>query len=184
MKRDEIEREGSDQVTCFWCGQVHSGKHPLAVCPTCAAKYATMRFLGMQGCYPLSEEAIEERLTRISPGNYALGYLDGEDFTVFYVGRSDSDVRRRLREWVGISSRFHRYASRSRAPWGLRRREGFPIDAPALERVGDTASAYTHFAYSYARSAEEAYAKEWRNYDLFGGADWLDNDAEPLSAPA
>lgn len=181
MKRDDARHE---EATCFWCRRLHAARHPLSVCPTCAAKYATMRSLEMQGCYPLSAKGIDERLTRISPGNYALGYLDGEDFTVFYVGRSDSDVRRRLREWVGISSRFHRYASQSKAPWGMRRRERFPIDAPTLEGVCTAASEYTHFAYSYARSAEEAYAQEWRNYDLFGGRDRLDNEAEPFSAQA
>ena len=184
MKRGEAQPKGSDQATCFWCEQLHAAKHSLSVCSTCAAKYATMRSLEMQGCYPLSTRAIDERLKRTSPGNYALGFLDGEDFTVFYVGRSDSDVRRRLRDWVGISGRFHRYASQSKAPWGVHRRERFPIDAPMLEGVGNAASEYTHFAYSYARSAEEAYAKEWRNYDHFGGSDGLDNDTDPFPAQA
>ena len=141
-----------------------------------------MRSLEMRGSYPLNEEAIDEQLNRISPGNYALGYLDGGDFTVFYVGRSDSDVRARLHEWVGVSSRFERYASPAKASWGVDRRERFPVDAPALDRVGNAASAYTRFAYSYARSAAEAYAKEWRNYDSFGGHHGLDNDTEPVSA--
>jgi len=184
MKRDEARHEGLDQATCFWCERLHAATHALSVCATCAAKYATMGSLEMQGCYPLSSRAIEERLTRIAPGNYALGYLDGEDFTVFYVGRSDSDVRRRLREWVGISSPFQRYACPSKAPWGMRGRERSPIDAPMLERVCNAESEYTHFAYSYAPSAEEAYAKEWRNYDDFGGRDGLDNVAEPVPAQA
>ena len=34
-----------------------------------------------------------------SPGNYALKYMDGDTFNVFYVGRSNSDVRQRLHEW-------------------------------------------------------------------------------------
>jgi hypothetical protein len=143
-----------------------------------------MRSLEMRGSYPLDDEAIDEHLLRTSPGNYALGYLDGGDFTVFYVGRSNSDVRRRLHDWVGISSRFERYASSAKASWGVHRRERFPVDAPSLDRVGNTASAYTRFAYSYAGSAEEAYAKEWRNYDSFGGSRGLDNDTEPCSAEA
>jgi hypothetical protein len=40
-------------------------------------------------------------------------------------------------------------------------------------------SSYTRFAYSYAPSAEEAFAKEWRNYDDFGGSDGLDNATPP-----
>jgi len=49
--------------------------------------------------YPLDRDVIDELITRTSPGNYALGYMDRDGFNVFYVGRSDSDVRRRLHEW-------------------------------------------------------------------------------------
>jgi hypothetical protein len=141
-----------------------------------------MRSLEMRGSYPLTDESIDELLTRTSPGNYALGYLEGDDFSVFYVGRSDSDVKRRLHQWVGISSRFDRYASPAKASWGVQRRVRFPVSAPTLERVGNASSAYTRFAYSYARSAEDAYAQEWRNYDSFGGSRGLDNENEPFSA--
>lgn len=185
MKSDKAEHHaGLDQATCFWCQQLHAATHPLSVCPACAARYATMGSLQMEGCFPLSAQAIDQQLTRISPGNYALGYLDGEDFTVFYVGRSDSDLRRRLREWVGIATRFQRYASPAKAPWGMRRRAQTLLDAPALESVHNSASEYTHFAYSYAGSADEAYAKEWRNYDGFGGSGGLDNDTDPAPALA
>ena len=40
-------------------------------------------------------------------------------------------------------------------------------------------SSYTRFAYSYAPSADAAFAKEWRNYDDFGGSDGLDNAVPP-----
>jgi hypothetical protein len=58
------------------------------------------------------------------------------------------------------------------------------VYAPALGRVGNAESSYTRFAYSYARSTEEAYAKEWRNYDAFGGSHGLDNETQPTSASA
>ena len=45
----------------------------------------------MSGPYPLSGDAIDEVLSRKSPGNYALGYMDDATFVVFYVGRSDAD---------------------------------------------------------------------------------------------
>jgi hypothetical protein len=135
----------------------------------------------MSGSYQLSDHAIDEALTRTSPGNYALGYLDGDTFDVFYVGRSDSDVRRRLHEWVDMPSRYTSYASPAKAPWGVHRRGQCPVDAPALRRVGSAESSYTRFAYSYARSADEAYAKEWRNYDAFGGSRSLDNETQPAS---
>jgi hypothetical protein len=136
----------------------------------------------MSGSYPLSDEAIDDALTRTSPGNYALGYMDGDSFMVFYVGRSDSDVRRRLHEWVGMPSRYEKYASAAQASWAVHRRERVPVDAPALGHVGNAVTSYTRFAYSYARSAEEAYAKEWRNYDACGGSYALDNERQPVSA--
>ena len=182
--RSEIVQEAPLLVSCFWCKRLHPGEHPLSVCPACAAKYSTMRSLEMSGSYPLSDEAIDEALTRTSPGNYALGYMDGDTFDVFYVGRSDSDVRQRLHEWVGMPSRYENYASPAKAPWGAHRRGQLPVDTPALARVGNAESSYTHFAYSYARSAEDAYAKEWRNYDAFLGSHGLDNETQPVSATA
>ena len=178
----ETVEEVSPIVSCFWCGRLHPGKHPLSVCPACAARYSIMRSLEMNGSYPLSDEAIDEVMTQTSPGNYALGYMDDDTFSVFYVGRSDSDVRQRLHEWVGMPSRYENYVSPAKASWGVHRRGQLPVDAPALGRVGNAESSYTRFAYSYARSAEEAYAKEWRNYDAFGGSHGLDNETQPVSA--
>lgn len=180
--RSEIVKAAPQLVGCFWCERLHPGEHPLSVCPACVARFSTMRSLEMSGAYPLNDEAIDETLRRASPGNYALGYLDGGTFRVFYVGRSDSDVRERLHEWVGMPSRYQSYASLAKASWGVHHRRQFPVDAPAFGHVENAESSYTHFAYSYARSAEEAYTKESRNYDAFGGGRGLDNEAEPISA--
>jgi hypothetical protein len=128
--------------------------------------------------------AIDEALTRTLPGNYALGYMDGDTFNVFYVGRSDTGLRQRLHEWVGMPSRTENYGSFAKASWGVHCRRQLPMDGPALGRVGNAETNYTRFAYSYARSAEEAYAKEWRNYDAFGGSHGLDNETQPVSAAA
>jgi hypothetical protein len=57
-----------------------------------------------------------------------------------------------------------------------------PLDRPALGLVQNAETSYTRFAYSYARSAEQAYAEEWRNYDAFGGSHGLDNETQPVSA--
>jgi len=115
------------------------------------------------------------------PGNYALGYMEDGTFVVFYVGRSDSDVRHRLHDWVGAPSRYDRYAPASKAAWTSRYSALMPLGAPALGRVGvDVDSSYTRFAYSYAPSAEAAFEKECRNYDDFGGCDELDNEAHPV----
>ena len=140
-----------------------------------------MGLLGMSGPYPLTDEAIDEALIRTSPGNYALGYMDGTAFVVFYVGRSDSDVRLRLHDWVGTPSRYERYAPASKAAWASRRSGPMPLSAPALGRVGaGVDSSYTRFAYSYAPSAEAAFEKECRNYDDFGGSGELDNEIQPV----
>ena len=139
-----------------------------------------MRSLEMNGSYPLSNEAIDEVLTQELPGNYALGYMEDGTFVVFYVGRSDSDVRHRLHDWVGAPSRYDRYAPASKAAWTSRYSALMPLGAPALGRVGvDVDSSYTRFAYSYAPSAEAAFEKQSRNFDDFGGSCELDNEARP-----
>lgn len=168
------------RASCFWCGGLHGARHALSVCSPCATRFSIMRSLEMSGSYPLDDQSIDAALTRKSPGNYALGYMDDGAFLVFFVGRSDSDVRQRLHEWVGMPSAHDDYASAAKAPWGSQR-PGWP-DSPALGRVGNVDTRYTQFAYSYAPTADEAYAKEWRNYDAFGGRHGLDNRAQPDSA--
>lgn len=65
-----------------------------------------MPSLGMKGPYDLNKDAIDEEVTRTSPGNYALGRKnDKSTFLVGYVGRSDSDVNTRLKSWVGKTRR-------------------------------------------------------------------------------
>jgi len=167
-------------VSCFWCARVHVGRRALSLCRVCTASYATLRALKMRGSYPLNGRAIDEALTRTSPGNYALGYMDGDSFSVFYVGRSDSDVRGRLHEWVGMPSQPTRYASCAKAPWAVQRRGGFPVDVPMSGRVGNADTRYTHFAYSYSHSAAEAFGRELCNFEDFGGSGVLDNQAEPV----
>jgi hypothetical protein len=141
-----------------------------------------MQLLEMNGSYPLTDEAVDETVTRTSAGNYALGYMDGSTFMVFYIGRSDSDVRTRLHEWVDAPSR-DRYAPASKAAWASRPRFLIPLDAPALGRVGVVDGSYTRFAYSYAPSAETAFERECHNYDNFGRSGALDNEAEPVRKP-
>ncbi len=140
--------------------------------------------LQMRGPYPLSDPSIDRQVQRISAGNYALGYMEGDVFLVFYVGRSDSDVNRELHEWVGTPSPFDRYASMAKAPWGRRGVGAHPLRAPTLGRVGNGVdTGYTRFAFSYAPSAEAAFLEECRNYDEFGQSTVLDNRMHPV-APA
>ena len=177
----ETTHDVTQLVSCFWCERIHAGKHHLSVCPACVTSHSTLSLLKMRGSHPLTGRAIDEALTRTSPGNYALGYMDGDSFSVFYVGRSDSDVRGRLHEWVGMPSQHERYASCAKAPWAVHRRGGFPVDVPTPGRVGNADTSYTHFAYSYSHSAAEAFSKERCNFEDFGGRGVLDNQAEPVS---
>ena len=186
-----MKRERGNELLwmrCFWCESIHPAKHPLSVCPSCVERYRAKRFpmgpLEMRGSFPLEDQVIDQVVGRTSPGNYALGYLDGDTFLVFYVGRSDSDLRRRLHEWVGKPSAYARYASSAKAPWGIRRGSGHSWDTPAQGRVGARAeSGYTRFAYSYASSPRVAFEKECRNYHEFGGSGALDNPARPVPPP-
>ena len=61
-----------------------------------------MPSLGMNGPFRLDTQTIDTKVTRTSPGNYALGEKNEKGtFLVCYVGRSDSDVRLRLKSWIG-----------------------------------------------------------------------------------
>lgn len=146
------------------------------------ARDAIVRLLDMNGSFPLTDDAVDEMVTRTSPGNYALGYMDGSTFMVSYLGRSDSDLRGRLHDWVGAPSR-ERYAPDSKAAWASRRCGVMPLAAPAPGPVGVTNGGYTCFAYSYAPSAEAAFAMECRNFDDVGTTGELDNPAHPLPTP-
>jgi hypothetical protein len=73
------------------------------------------------------------------------------------------------------------YASSAKAPWAVHRRGDFPVDVPMPGRVGNADTSYTHFAYSYANSAAEAFGRERSNFEDFGGIGVLDNRAEPVS---
>ena len=180
----QIAHAAQRQASCFWCEGLHESKHPLSVCPACVGTARVGPFpmgsLAMQGSYPLTTETIDATLTRKSPGNYALGYLDGDTFVVFYVGRSDSDVKHRLHEWVGAPSCDDRRAPSKRAAWGVARSGPLSLEAATRARTAIAVNdGYTRFAYSYAPSPEAAFAKEWRNYDDFGGSDGLDNALPP-----
>lgn len=182
----EAVREASLLMSCSRCERLHSVEDPREfdpVCPTCAGSHP-MGSLEMSGPYPLTDKAIDRALTRTLAGNYALGYMDGAAFLVFYVGRADSDVKRRLHDWVGAPSRYERYAPSAQAASGSRQRGPLPLGAPALEHVGiGVDSSYTCFAFSYADSAEAAFEKECRNYHDFGASAALDNEAHPAPTP-
>ena len=60
-----------------------------------------MAKLEMEGPFDLENKSIDANLTKASPGNYALGKVKDEAFYPSYVGRADTNVNDRLKEWVG-----------------------------------------------------------------------------------
>ena len=184
-RRGEIVRDAV-LVTCIWCQRLHPPQHPLEfhpVCPVCAERYP-LGSLPMSGSHALTDARIDELVTRSSPGTYALGYMDGATFMVFFVGRADRDLNHRLHEWVGASSRYRSYAPSAKAACGSRHRGHAPLGTPALDRVGIAVdSGYTRFAFRYAASDEAAFEEECRNYHDLGGSDGLDNECHPAPPP-
>jgi len=61
---------------------------------------------GLRGPYALDSDTIDRIVTRTSAGAYALGKVEDASFYVSYVGRSDDDINRRLKDWVGKYSKF------------------------------------------------------------------------------
>ena len=67
-----------------------------------------MASLGMEGSYTFSSSEIDKIVTKISPGNYALGYVnDKNTYIVQYVGRSDSDVNKELK--AKLNSKYKKF---------------------------------------------------------------------------
>jgi len=70
--------------------------------------------LDMDGPFPLTNDEINDVVFRSSAGNYALGHTITEDgersFIVEYVGRSDTDVAKRLKQHVGENYKQFKYS--------------------------------------------------------------------------
>jgi hypothetical protein len=67
-----------------------------------------MRGSGLKGSFPLTRVQVDAHVCVVSPGIFALGHrsADGSKFTIGRVGRSDSDVNRRLHAYIGRYSHF------------------------------------------------------------------------------
>lgn len=60
-----------------------------------------MPSLNMEGAYELTTQTIDRVVAKTSLGNYALGNFSGATFVILYIGRSDTDLNRRLKQWAG-----------------------------------------------------------------------------------
>ncbi|MDX2202213.1 MAG: hypothetical protein NW223_05645 [Hyphomicrobiaceae bacterium] len=71
------------------------------------ARGQSMKPSGLTGPFPLTFQGIEEAVRDGSPGVYALGSKDLKGrFAIMSIGRSDSDVKARLRECIGAGTFF------------------------------------------------------------------------------
>ncbi len=65
-----------------------------------------MPSLDMEGPYPLRPEAISACITVKAPGNFAIGHLVNNRFTVLYVGRGESNLPKAVQDMVGRHKDF------------------------------------------------------------------------------
>lgn len=67
-----------------------------------------MANLDMQGPYQMSSSVIDQRIQPSKIGNYALGYLskDNIHFIVCYIGRSDTDLKQRIKDHLNESPKY------------------------------------------------------------------------------
>ncbi|HTC35112.1 MAG TPA: hypothetical protein VK724_17175 [Bryobacteraceae bacterium] len=72
---------------------------------------------GLQGPFALSDQVIDQEVSRIQPGAYALEEsADLVNFRVVYIGRSDINLNNQLHVHVGSYKRFrYQYCSSAQA---------------------------------------------------------------------
>jgi len=63
----------------------------------------------MEGPCPFTEQSIDAHV-RAAIGNYALGCTENRKFEVQYVGRSDTDLNRRLKDHLNEGFREFRFS--------------------------------------------------------------------------
>lgn len=66
----------------------------------------TMTTLKMIGPVTLTCENIDKLIRAQSPGNFALGYIEGKAFIVKRIGRSDYDLNKQLKDNIGKYPHF------------------------------------------------------------------------------
>lgn len=59
-----------------------------------------MASLNMEGPFLLVPDKIDEVVSPLKPGAFALGYIADINFVVVYIGRSDKNLNEELKDWV------------------------------------------------------------------------------------
>ncbi|APW65372.1 MULTISPECIES: hypothetical protein [Arcobacteraceae] len=65
------------------------------------------RSIGMKSSHALTNQSVDDEITKISAGNFALGYESKSGlFVVQNFGRSDTDLNQEVKNWIGKYKRF------------------------------------------------------------------------------
>lgn len=64
---------------------------------------------GLHGPHLLTEKEIDANVRGIGPGAYALGRVENGAFYIDYVGRSDNDLKARLKQWAPTKYIYFKY---------------------------------------------------------------------------
>ncbi|KAB7887768.1 hypothetical protein [Poseidonibacter ostreae] len=65
------------------------------------------RSIGMKSSYVLTQKSVDYEITKISAGNFALGYETKSGlFVVEYFGRSDTDLNHEIKKYIDRYERF------------------------------------------------------------------------------
>ena len=69
---------------------------------------------GLDGPFELTSRGVNNAVTEISAGTYALGHMksNGRTFVVEYIGRSDEDLNGRLQTWVGEGTDYTHFKAK------------------------------------------------------------------------
>ena len=63
--------------------------------------------IGMKSSYALTAKSVDDEITEISAGNFALGFESKSGlFVVQNYGRSDTDLNSEIKNWIGKYKRF------------------------------------------------------------------------------
>ena len=97
-----------------------------------------MKQTGLRGPFPLTEDGIDKNVKLIAPGTYVLGESDQGDFDIYYVGRSDKDVNRRLHKHEDANFEFmYEYYPSPKAAYFTECRLYHKYDPPANRKHPD-----------------------------------------------
>lgn len=82
-----------------------------------------MPSLKMEGPYRLDLKTIDEKVSKVSSGNFALGREnENGTFLIGFIGRANDDINSKLKSWVSKTMRplfKFRYASSAREAFDL-----------------------------------------------------------------